>query len=273
MKDKCIDILDKLLTGSNSSDEQIISGYNYYPKIAYFENCKILTFSNMHETQDYFAFMMRDLLAYGYPNDGVLMQLRDKYGVYRWELDFNFRNDEGEVYPDLKIKNIKSGKYIDLIQIIPTTLEEAGYAKKEAKNLIGENKGWEINIGCDKIEDIIEIANLFTKKAYKFPFNKYGIFLPETEEEKDIRKPWADAYETPVLIIGGDIVQIKDKISSFIPAKLIRWQKENAELNFIVNNAFEKLKNLSEYQDLINLGFKEEDCLANLPFILQYVDQ
>ena len=92
-------------------------------------------------------------------------------------------------------------------------------------------------------------------------------------EEKKDRQCWPDAYETPVLIIGGDINQIKDKIASFVPAKIIRCEKEGQELSFVINHNFERLIHLPEYVLLLKLGFKEEDCLANLPFILQYVDK
>jgi hypothetical protein len=272
MEHICIKTVERLLTGHNSSNEKIISGYNYYPRIASVNSNKILTFSNMHETKDYFASMMKDILSSGYPNDYVLMQVRDKYGTYRWEPNFRFRDDKGKVYPDLRIKDTRNNKYVDFSIIPFASFEEAGYTATEVSDFSGENKGWEINIGCDLVKDIIKLASLFVSKSSILPFDKNGMPKPETLEDKEIRDPWPDAYDTPVLIIGGDINQIREKVSSFIPAKIIRLEKDNKELSFIINSNFEKLKRIKEYDSLIELGFKEEDCLANLPFILQYVD-
>lgn len=273
MKEKLTATLDGLLTGNNSSNEKIISGYNYYPKVVRFDNIEILTFSHSHETSDYLLAMFGDLRKLGYPSDNVLMQLRNKYGSYRWENRFRFRDDKGDVYPNLKIRDTKTNQYVDLQEIPFQTLEEAGYDEKTVQNYVGEDKGWEINIGCDYEEDILKLAKLFTQKSSDFPFDQEGFPKVETVEERLLRSPWPGPHETPILIIGGNIKRLSARIPLFIPAKKIECEFNDKELSFIIHNKYQKLCNLPEYVLLLDLGFEEEDCLANIPFIQRYVDQ
>ena len=271
-KEKVINILESLLKGNNSSLEKVISGYNHFPECIDLKNYNILTFSHMHETKTYLSAVMEELKSLEYFNSMVLKK-RDKYGFFRWEPGFKFRDDNGKVYSVIKIKDMITGKYLNLESLEGSTLKEAGFSEEQIKNLTCENKGWEMNMASDNEKNIIKLTNLFVKKSSIDKFDDNGNITIETEEEKALRCPWPDAYEIPVLIVGGEIEKIRERIKGFVPVKLFKHQSKGGEYSFIIDEKYSLLKKLKEFDRIFELGFKEEVCLANIPFIKRYVNE
>ena len=160
MIEKIEQTLENLVTPKNSLGRQIITGYNFFSKCLYIEDYAILTLSHIHTNLQYFLRVQEALQEMSYPNKDVGLSRRDKRGVYKWKPKFRIRDDEGELYKDLKIKNIETGDYHNLERIPYGTLREAGFSDAEIDKLVGQDKGYEINIFLSNEEDEKKIKEL-----------------------------------------------------------------------------------------------------------------
>ena len=113
---------------------------------------------------------------------------------------------------------------------------------------------------------------MFLKKSGEHIYNEEGEIIPETDEERELRAPWKDAYETPVLLLGESALRYTDELPHFVPATKIALKESSNEISFVIHKNLEQLKNLPHYEQLLCLGFEEEICLGNKPFI-NYVDE
>lgn len=122
-------------------------------------------------------------------------------------------------------------------------------------------------------KEISRIAHLFLQKSSVEIYDLAGEIIQETDEEKKQRAPWSEAYDTSILIIGGQLSQIKEPIIGFQHAHLFRAQYSMGEYYFVINKYLEILKTSKEYHYLLEQGFQPENCLANIQFIQSYVDK
>ena len=208
MIEKIEQTLENLVTPKNSLGRQIITGYNFFSKCLYIEDYAILTLSHIHTNLQYFLRVQEALQEMSYPNKDVGLSRRDKRGVYKWKPKFRIRDDEGELYKDLKIKNIETGDYHNLERIPYGTLREAGFSDAEIDKLVGQDKGYEINIFLSNEEDLLKLAQEFIRRSSEYLVDEEGNIVFETSEELRQRDPWPGSYETPVIVIGGDLSRI-----------------------------------------------------------------
>lgn len=241
----------------------IISGYNWYTTSS---NCdSIITFSNIHETEPYKDAMLNDLKKWGYDSDFLNSQMRQKFSALLWDPAYRIRDDKGDLLR-LKIKDLAREEYLKLENYGQTLI---GYAKflGSKSNLLAEGEGWEIDIPFNNKVELLEVVNLFLRKASIYVYNKEGIEIQETDKERLLRSPWPDAYKTPVLIIGKGALEYHKELPHFDVATKMILVEDNNEISFIIHKHFELLKDLTQYKDLQRLGFTEEKCLGNTPFL------
>lgn len=238
------EILDELLA------RRIISGYNWYESVP--QESHIVTFSHMHETELYKTAMIQDLQSLGYAAESLKNSFRDKFGSYRWERDFVFRDDTGALFPDLHIRKMREG-YLDLTKYPSKTLE--GIAGLGEGQLVGENAGWELDVPFHEKANLFALVNLFISKSSK-------------------KNPdhWPGAYEVPVLLLGEAACAHAEELPDFIEARKISLVERGNEVSFVVNQRLPQLRSLPQYVQLQSLGFKELRCLGNRAFIASYVD-
>lgn len=82
-----------------------------------------------------------------------------------------------------------------------------------------------------------------------------------------------DAYDTPVLIIGENAVKYIKKLPAFEKVTRFSLIESGNEINFIINRKLDKLKQTKHYKNLINLGFRDDICLANKSFVNRCIDE
>ena len=140
-------------------------------------------------------------------------------------------------------------------------------------DLLGENYGWELNMPFNSEGELIKLVDLFLRKSGDHIYDKNGVIIEEIDKEKSLRAPWRDAYETPVLILGEIALKYANKLPHFIPATKIILRENFNEISFIINKNLGLLRNLPHYEQLKRMGFNEELCLGNKPFIIGYVDK
>ena len=264
-----ITCLDDLLIfrESNGQLSPIIKGYNLYPELPQAD--KAVLFSNIHETEAYKLDMLRDLTGLGYIAGEVLKFIRGKVGVFIHDPEFRIRNDQGEILQGLKIRDIRTGEYLDLGKFA-TDLSDPKL-ESDIAYFIDEDVGWELNIPFNDKKELKKIIALFLRKSGASNYNKRGIKVSETEKEKKLRAPWSDAYGIPILIIGEKALKYRD-LPLFTPATKISLKENNNEISFIINRNLERLRKIPQYAILTDLGFCEEKCLGNKPFI-RYIDE
>lgn len=109
---KVIACLDCLLTHRDETGilRPVISGYNWYSKLA--EPDRIIVFSNIHESDAYKEDMLHDMEKQGYKRQDILKQIRKKAGAFIHDLEFRISDDEGNLLPGLKVKDVRTGKYL-----------------------------------------------------------------------------------------------------------------------------------------------------------------
>jgi len=269
---QAIECLDDLLTFKNCQNRlsPIITGYNWYITIP--ESNSIVTFSNIHETESYKQEMLRDLEKFGYDSKIILKYIREKAGAFLHDLEFRIRNEEGDLLPMLRIKDIRTGKYLDLDKFLEPLINYPQFKDIEGY-LIDENQGWELDISFNNRAELLKLVDLFLRKSGLFLYDEKGEKIEEVDKERKLRSPWGDAYETPVLLLGETALRYADKLPHFIPATKIALKENSNEISFVIHKNLEELRNLSHYEQLLRLGFNEEKCLGNSSFIIRYVDK
>lgn len=268
---QAIECLDDLLTFKDSQGvlSPIISGYNLYITIPEFDS--IVTFSNIHETEAYKQDMLRDLSKLGYDPQIILSYIRDKAGTFLHNLELRIRDDEGNLLPGLRIKDIRTGKYLDL-EKFSEPLVNYSQLKDAEGYLISEDQGWELDMPFNNQAELLKLVDLFLRKSGMQIYDENGEKIEETDEERKLRLPWADAYRVPVLLLGEAALRYADELPHFTPAIKIALKENSNEISFVIHKNLEQLRNLFHYEQLLHLGFNEERCLGNKPFI-DYVDE
>lgn len=259
--------LDDLLT---LKDEQkrpmpVIAGHNWYNSLP--QSNSVVTFANIHETEAYKEAMMQDLEKQGYDRRTVMNSIRAKGGAFLWNLGYRIRDDNGVPLAGLKIKDLKTGEYLDLTKFDKPLSNYPSFARRK-NDFVAEDTGWELDIPFGSKEELFRLVNLFQAKAGIRKYDENGQIVDETEEEKKLRAPWTDAYEVPVLLVGENAIQYAAELPHFTPATKIALKENGNEISFVINKKLRLLKGLPHYQQLIDLGFKEEPCLGNKPFIM-----
>ena len=164
--------------------------------------------SNFHETEAYLEDVIRDINSL---NLSVNIQIRDRQTAFRWKSKHRFRDDNNEIYPNIKIRNKE--EIINLEAIEAQTFIEAKYSPEFCANLICENKSYEINITCNLQEEIFQLAYFFEEHSLIGNLNA-----------------WRDAYETPAIIIEGQEL----KIEGFEEIFLFRKRTSSFEASFLM---------------------------------------
>ena len=90
-----------------------------------------------------------------------------------------------------------------------------------------------------RIKDLIKgkyinLTELFLEKSGIYIYDERGIEIKETEEERTLRNPWNDAYETPVLILGERALECIKELPHFEPAVRIYLAENNNEICFVI---------------------------------------
>ena len=243
--EKTRQILDALLI------QKIISGYNWYDAVSTVP--RVITFSHMHESEDYYAAMFKDMQSLGYSHQRIDASTRSKFATYRWEKDFVFRDANDDFFPDLRIRSL-SGEYLDLTKYSGKTLEDVTELKDE--KLFGDNKGWELNLEFKSKKRLLELVNLFVQKS-----------------SRKSAKHWPGAYDVPVLIIGEQAKAYVSELPDFVEARKIALFENDNEVSFVIHEKLDDMLKHPLYTELSQLGFVEEVCFGNRPFIEAYVDK
>ena|GEM_PF-4014096 len=262
--------LDELLTYRDAKGLLIpvISGYNWYLKLA--ESDRVITFSNIHETEAYKEDMLRDLEELGYNSQAVLKQIREKAGAFIHDLEFRIRDDEGNLLPGLRIKDTRTGDYICLEKYSEPLINYPEFQDADGC-LTDEDQGWELDMPFKGEKELMDLVDLFLRKSGKHIYDAQGNIIRETDEDQEFRAPWSDAYKVPVLLLGEIALRYVDRLPQFIPATKFSLKENGNEISFIIHKNLEYLKSLNHYKRLLRAGFMEEECLGNKPFI-KYVD-
>lgn len=265
-----VSCLDSLMTLRNSAGklQPIISGYNWY--IEPVKCDRVITFSNIHETEEYKKDMIQDLVAEGYDAQMIMKHIRKKAGAFLWKPKFRLHKDGGSLLPGLRIKDIVTGEYVDLSKFDKPLINYQEFSNKYG-SLIGEDQGWEAVIPFNSEIELLKLITLFLKKSGTHIYDEVGNERSETEIERKIRRPWTDAYDTPILILGEKAVAHKNKLPEFEEAVKLCLVENNNEFSFVIHNNWDRLTNSAHYQTLLRCGFNKEPCLCNKPF-LKYID-
>lgn len=263
---QAIECLDDLLTFRDSQDRlsPIISGYNWYTTLPICDS--IITLSHIHETEGYKQEMLRDLAGLGYEPQTVLSHIRDKAGMFSWNPTYRIRGDDGKLLPGLRIKDIRTGEYINLEDYTKPLIEYPQFVDSKGY-LVAEDQGWELNVPFGDKQELLGLVDLFLRKYGEYIYDENGIKIPETDEEKNLRSPWIDAYRVPMLLLGETALRYADELPHFSPATKIALKENSNEISFVIHKNLERLRNLPHYEQLLRLGFSEEMCLGNKPFL------
>lgn len=238
---------------------QVITGYNWYNK-TFNESDNIIYISHIHEDEAYKKEVISGLKFIGFDDTLVKRCIRNKGGRFVPDVKtFRIRNDSSEIYKGLKIKDTRTDNDINLenytepLGNYPEFDDAQGY-------LISEDYGWELNLPIENDNNLLKTIELFSSKSFR-------------EREGIINKnAWAGAYRIPVLILSKKALEYKMELPDFTVVTKLVLKAENNEISFIINKNFKLLENLPHFQQLIDLGFKKEVCLANNVFIKEYID-
>ena len=215
--------------------------------------------------------MLEDLKKLGYRRRYILERIREKGGTFFWNPDYNIRDGKGRILKRLKIKDLRTGKYVDLRRY-KERLKKYDQFRTSKGYLIANNYGWEVDIPFRKKERLLSLVNLFLKKSGDFIYDNSGTIIVERAKERRMRAPWPDSYRVPVLLLGESALKHSEELPDFDPAIKFSLIKNSNEISFVVHKYLEILRSLPHYETLIHLGFSEERCLGNRPF-LNEVDQ
>lgn len=266
---KCLESL-LLFQDEKGKIAPIITGYNWYTSVPEFD--RIVTLSHIHETEVYKFAMVKSLQTLGYKRDSILRCIRSKTGAFLPESDFIFTDDKGNLLSGLGIKDTRIGRHITA-STFNSLQEIIAYLQSAKEYLILEDSGWELDMPFHNREELVNLTNRFLRKYSGYFYDKEGSIINETSRQKERRKPWPDAYKTPVLLLGSEALKYAKDIPHFIQALKISLIENNNEISFVIHKNMKILRYLPHYQQLKKLGFREEPCLANKPFILRYVDK
>lgn len=244
-------------------NEKIITGYNSYFEIPN-TNELSLCLSNIYSGSEYLKCMVKDLNKLGYSHNYINKCIRSKKGVYEWKSDWNIWKD-GKLQSDLKIRKFGNKDFINLKNLNKNIISLSDIYGINEK-FIAEDESSEINISVKQEDSMFELVDLFSKKSSKFLYDEKGKTIGFN------KFCWEEAWDVPVLLIGGNIMSYEFLFPEFIKSvRFFKYENEN-EISFIIHKKFDKLKNSDYFDKLIKFGFQYEFCLANKPFILQYVD-
>ena len=140
-----IECLDDLLTSKDPQGRlsPVITGYNLYITLPEFDS--VITFSNIHGTEAYKQDMITDLARLGYDPQIILRYIREKAGAFLHNLEFRIRDDGGNLLPGLRIKDTRTGEYLNLEKFSEPLVNYSQF--KGAKGcLICEDQGWELDM-------------------------------------------------------------------------------------------------------------------------------
>lgn len=237
------EVLDDLLK------KRTISGYNWYNQVL--SNDRVVTFAHMHETERYHSDMCADMKNLGYSKKCIDRNTRQKHGCYRWDADFVFKDEQGIIFPNLRIRDF-SGNYLNLNEYKENNLAKSGIQEKV---LIGENKGWELDLEFRSKKRFLKVVNLFLKMSS----NKNS-------------EHWSGAYSVPVLIIGEKGIKYAQELPDFVKVKKVGLIENQNEISFVIHQQFEELEKMTNFEQLLKFGFKIEPCIGNKEFIDSYVN-
>ncbi len=265
-RNKIIRCLDELLTFKDSQGNlsPVISGYNWYNELA--KSDRIITFSNIHTSDAYMQAMLKDLERLGYASQSILEYIREKGGAFFWDPAYRIRDDKENLLPNLKIKDIRTNRYVNLMSYIKPLSEYLEFINCKGF-LLAEDQGWELDMPFKSKGELVDLVNLFLMKSGEHIYDEKGEIVEESDEEKRLRNPWDDAYIIPVLIVGEKALKYADELPQFDQATKICLIEDNNEISFIIHKDIDRLRNLSHYEQLKKLGFSEEICLGNKPFL------
>lgn len=241
----------------------IISGYNFYSNIPLSKST--VTFSNMHETEKYKEYMLKDLEKKGYDSKILIGLIRQKTSIFFWNPHYNTRDDKGNIL-HTRVKDLRTGTYIPLEKYSSALIDYKEFLHSKGY-LLAEGEGWELNMPFGNKEELKYITDLFLIKASRHIYDERGLRIRESAKDKSLRAHWPDAYQTPVLIIGKGTIDYAKELPHFDIATKIALIENNNEVSFIIHRNLNKLKNLNQYNHLCELGFTEEECLCNKPFL------
>lgn len=266
---KCLESL-LLFQDETGRIAPIITGYNWYTSVPEFD--RIVTLSHIHETEVYKSAMVKSLQTLGYKRDYILQCIRSKTGAFLPELDFIFTDDKGNLLSGLRIKDTQTGGYITA-STFNSPQELIAYLKSTKEYLVLEDSGWELDMPFHSKRELVNLTNRFLRKYSGYFYDKEGTIINETSKQKERRKPWSSAYKTPVLLLGSEALKYAKDLPHFVSVLKVSLLENNNEISFVIHENMKILRDLPHYQQLRRLGFREEVCLANKPFILRYVDK
>lgn len=256
--------LDSLLMSS------IITGYNWYNAVP--RTNRVVTFSHLHQTEAYKKAMLNDLVALGYSKRRILGNIREKSSAFLHEPHFSIRDEKGNLFPSLRILDVRTGQYIDLEKYRQPLIK---YPEFEGADFMlrREDAGWQLDMPFSTKAELFQLVGLFTQKSAASLYDDQGQKIQETPGQKRRRGPWPGAYEVPVLILGAKAMRYVEELCGFHRAKKLTLIENRNEISFIIHEKYELLKQRMEFARLDEFGFFEEDCLGNTLFIKQYIDR
>ncbi|MBI4154776.1 hypothetical protein HY498_01680 [Candidatus Woesearchaeota archaeon] len=260
---EAVGVLESLLTFryKNGILSPIITGYNWYNTLA--KSDRVITLSHIHETETYKQDMVNDLEELGYSPKFTLAHIRSKAGAFLWDPEFRIRDDLGDVFPGLGIRDLRTNFYLNLEKYKKQFLSAYSQFKDCKGKLVAEDQGWELNIPFNNRTELISLINLFLIRSAKFIFDEKNTKI----NEEEVHRSWRDAYETPVLLLGEMALRYKNELPYFDQVTKLSLIEGSNEISFVIHKNIKRLKKLKQYGDLMYLGFGEEVCLANKKFI------
>ena len=265
-RNEAVQCLDELLTFKDDQGRlsPVITGYNWYSHLV--ESDRVIIFSHIHETEDYKQDMLRDLKVMGYDPQTVLKQIRDKTGAFLWNPEYRIRDDKGNVLNGLKIKDMRTGQYINLNEYDRPLKKYPQYATSKG-HLVAENRGWELDIPFNTKTELRRLVDLFLRKSGLFIYDENGVEILESDKERKARAHWSDAYETPLLVLGKAALEYAADLPHFDQATKTSLIENDNEIGFIIHKKLGFLRTILHYEQLKRLGFQEEVCMGNKPFL------
>jgi hypothetical protein len=219
-----------------------ISGFNRSFSAYDFSDSSLIVLSNFHDTERYKKSVLDDLGAYSQKELDIM--IKRKIGYTRWEPEYRIRDDKGNLFPDLKIKDKQ--KYLKLEEIHSATLEEANFSIEYIGSLIGINDAYEIRIQSSSQSTIQDVARMFIEKTNLKSENM-----------------WPDPYDVPVVLLLGT-----ESMVDFLPVTMYQQRRRKDSLNFVQRNLIKEIEERMEED-----GFEKTHCLANSHFVRRCCNQ
>lgn len=227
-----------------------ITGYNWYDSA--FSTDSSISISHMQEDDDYKSAMITDLDSLSQYPKSVEEHIRSRGTAY-FPHQPNFVVTHG-----LRLKRASSGAYLDLESFpIGSTLEGTHEFGALENCLIGEQSmGWEINMPFYEKTGLFSLLDLIVEKSVL-----------------DNENCWPMAHRIPVILIGKEAFRYLPELEFFSRATKVVYTQANNEVSFVTGRNIDNLRGTQEFSKLLNIGFKEEPCLANKLFINKFVDE